>query len=415
MNLQEAKHWFYQLKREEKIIVKALLRLKKLEQKKKLKKLSKQWKIENEHNIDVDYIKYERESKDEDDVIIPKQYTNINEFLFFGDDTEFMCHYKRTCKNILLELNRFFGSNKQTIRRGIARNTDVIFTEVKMNRACSVVYAWWEAPYLVSSSVLTGSQLDEIYKKIQLNLSQSVPYIKGVLTRTVGLKYAPEIRFFRDDFMFEIESYEDHLNEIKSKEDPKLSLDKNSSPVVNKMKAMTLEYFENKNKTLEPELREGEDKDHKEHATDRILKSSNLIYKLTTGQNTEIDDTGVSSEDETKKLSKRATRVQKTFKKFLRSNNIEEKDLIKKPLDSKSAMLNYLNNYDRKVPGSFSSHFSFRDQEEQMKKSDQRDIEMKKAFEQKTKKDIRDSRRLLVKPKTKKNKTEEFWKNLDNA
>ncbi len=65
MDVSETKHWYRRLKREEKQIIKALIQRKKFEQKKKLKNIAKQWKIENDDIIEVNYLEKEREKEDE--------------------------------------------------------------------------------------------------------------------------------------------------------------------------------------------------------------------------------------------------------------------------------------------------------------------------------------------------------------
>jgi hypothetical protein len=381
MDLQECKHWFYKLKREEKDIVKALIQVKKLEQKRKLKKLSKQWKIDSDHNIEIDYLKNEREAEGDKDIKIPEHFKNISEYLFFGDDTEFLRHYKRTCRNVLDELNRIFLHNKQTIKRGVARNVDIIFTEVKMNKACTVVYAWWDAPFIPESKMLNPEQLDEIYNKIQLNLNQSEPYIKGVLTRAIGLKYTPAIKFIKDNFNFEIEEYENYLDKVKQ----------NNQIAINNDKANPTNKI---------------DKDNVKNQLLDLLKSNNIdIDKLGSGE--DLDE-------QSENLTKGQMKVQKRFKKYLKKNNVTPDDLKPKKIDYNSAYFNFLNNYDRPIPGSYRGNVSFKEMEEYKKRHEKIDEDIRKTLEEKKKKDVRDSRRLVEKaPKIKKNKTEEFWKNID--
>jgi len=67
------------------------------------------------------------------------------------------------------------------------------------------------------------------YKKIQKNLTQAVPFIRGKLTKRLGFKFAPEIRFIRDEFNLALSEFQENYKSLADGQridkiyDPKLN------------------------------------------------------------------------------------------------------------------------------------------------------------------------------------------------
>lgn len=430
MNLAHTKHWFYRLKREEKVIVKALLRLRKLEMKKRLKKLSKQWKIENDDILEIDYLKPDEQDKNKN-LDIPKHFRTLDEFFFFGDDIEFLRHYKRTCGNILEALNKFLSSNKQTVKRGIGKNLDIYINEVKMNKSCTIVYAWWDLPM---NFIEDGEQLleEEVLKKIELNLNQSVPYIRGYLTREIRLKYAPEIRFLRDTYSRDYDEFNKYVDTLREENKSKLE---NVDYLLSKKE---IAYFKNYSlndenfKSLLEAMDNTKDRDElsKTLETQRIYNlydffkriSKNAIefrrhmdyakemLKITDAELEKADEAVIKKTEKNhkSKLEKKAEREkQKVFKKLkiTNENELEEKT------DFNEIYINYVNSYERKIPKVTSFGLNL-DQTNKEAEGKEKDEKIARNFKNSIKQAVRSSEKL-VKGK-KKNKAEEFWKSLDN-
>jgi len=111
-----------------------------------------------------------------------------------------MRHYKRTCKNIEKTLEGLVNSYKQSFESGMRKNHSIQISKVKLNKAMTVVHVWWDIPFLSFGQLESEEkfEVDELNKSIELKLNQSIPFLRSKLTRSIGLKYAPEIRFYRD-------------------------------------------------------------------------------------------------------------------------------------------------------------------------------------------------------------------------
>jgi hypothetical protein len=449
MDAPETKHWYYRLKREEKQIFKAILMRKKLEQKRNLKKIAKQWKIENEENIDINYLQLLKEENGEtggknsiepEKFTVPKEYKNLNEFMFFGEDKEYFRHYKRTCKNIMTALNEFFESNKQTIRRGISMNVDIMVQEVKMNKACTVVYIWWDLPSINSPLTdMTEEDQNAIFKNVELNLVKSAPYLKGFLTRRIGLKYAPDIRFLRDTLDQEVMTFEKEVVESQeefmlnkhfkkqSKQEKILRLLDNEEMYNNLRQIIDkINHDETRNR-LEEILFGGDDE--AQTLSQRLILLSTVnptVYqgifdfiKNSFGINEEnIDEiySKMSLTPEGKKLQKQEKKSQKRREKALKKVNLKEEDLQEKNEmpNLSNSINNFLQQYDRKIPGQKTLNPTLKEMKDSKDKKDFIDEITDKRVKRELKKEVRRVEKIGRTSASRRNKSEEFWKSLDN-
>ena len=48
--------------------------------------------------------------------------------------------------------------------------------------------------------------------ELQKRLTKAVPFFRGKLTQSLGLRYAPEIRFYRDNALDIYEQFRDQAN-----------------------------------------------------------------------------------------------------------------------------------------------------------------------------------------------------------
>lgn len=444
MDLQKAKAWYYRLRREEKIIVKALLRLRKLEMKRKLKKISKQWKIENEDNIDINYLK--KEDKKEDELKIAPHFTNIDEYLYFGDDIEFLKHYRRTCSNVMNSLNKFFQSNKQTVQRGITKSYHLSVTDVKMNKSCTVVYAWWDIPLFIDDEVKTEEK-EMIYKKIELNLNQSSTYIKGYITREIGLRYAPELRFVRDSFDADVGDFEEYIENIQENELKK----KESDVITYGMSKNDIHYLKNTAadyKTLIEQLKSSNnDKTKTQEVIDYFSKNPNIslfdYYKALSNEDVDLFKSHIKilkeynnikldqefgepkenlvKEDKKKEVDANApmTKAQKKMevkrKKVTIKMKIPEVDLqkSKEMPDLDDAYMNYVAQYSPQIPGVQHFGVSLKKLNERSNVINKRDENIQEEYQKSIKRAAREGKKLNPNQR-KRQKSVDFWKSLDN-
>jgi ribosome-binding factor A len=387
--------------------------------KKKLKKLSKQWKIENEDVLELDYVK-----DDDKKFQIPKHFKTIDEFFFFGDDLDLLIRHKRTSANVHEALNRFFLSNKQTVKRGIGKNLDILICEVKMNRACTVVYAWWGLPLNIDEIQ------DEVVKKIELNLNQSVPFIRGYLTREIGLKYAPEIRFMRDTYQKDYDEFEKYIDSMKQDSKKKLA---DKEHLISK-KEQT--YF--KNIGLGPELLDylanGPEKQVEMKKYLETNKLNNLYDYFKAASENAFDfkrsidmakeHLGIKQEHidkidenyikQTEKLRKTKTDIKlekqkaKVFKKLKITDEMQKEEVI----DYQEVYYNYVNTYERKIPKNSTFGLNMHEASKLAEKGEEREGRINRKYKNSLRDAVKQSEKLV---KGKKNKAEEFWKSLDNA
>jgi ribosome-binding factor A len=61
--------------------------------------------------------------------------------------------------------------------------------------------------------------LNERRAELQKRLSRAAPWLAGQLTRRIGLRYAPELRFYLDTTMKQVEEYErmaaEYIEEVR--------------------------------------------------------------------------------------------------------------------------------------------------------------------------------------------------------
>ena len=81
---------------------------------------------------------------------------------------------------------------------------DISLNYIDLNKACSLIVAYWSVntiPYFQREKFDEEKQIkiDEVEAEIQKRLTKAVPYFRGQMCQKVGLRYAPEIRFYKDN------------------------------------------------------------------------------------------------------------------------------------------------------------------------------------------------------------------------
>ncbi len=69
----------------------------------------------------------------------------------------------------------------------------MVISEVKMNKACTVAHVWWN-----TAVPLSQEQDRKVTPDIQRMLTRAKGYLAGKLVNILGLRYAPELRFYID-------------------------------------------------------------------------------------------------------------------------------------------------------------------------------------------------------------------------
>jgi len=196
---------------------------------------------------------------------LPNGYMDQKEREFYGDDVDFMRFHKRTTENVRRALQELIDSSKQVAHKVLGKQMQITLQYVQLNKACSVVHAWWKPLLIDDLSILSDEVLEqeavlkrkeiqayreraakeqveqakkdeedvdetqvkrlyesmldlEILKiltkdkqrmveaEIQKRLTKAAPFYAGKVCQNLGLRYAPEIRFYRDNTF---EQYQD--------------------------------------------------------------------------------------------------------------------------------------------------------------------------------------------------------------
>ena len=126
----------------------------------------RQYKLPNVLNQEEDYEKiYDQPDPAEGTVNVKKEeplpayYENEKEYMFYGDDVEFVRHHKRTSNNVHETLQELLDSQKQVIISNISHGLRVNINSVRLNKACSVVNAFYEISKISSLDLINQSIL----------------------------------------------------------------------------------------------------------------------------------------------------------------------------------------------------------------------------------------------------------------
>ncbi|CAI2381359.1 unnamed protein product [Moneuplotes crassus] len=205
----ERKQWFYRIRREEKELDRQQKIQAKINAKKKIKKLVKKLKIPQMKQLDMIEDYYERQGEEKKE--IPSHFESYKELEFYNDDIDFMMHHKRTKKNMISVLEDYIvNSNKQSVQFGIKEGYILTLSEVRLNKACSLLHVWWKVNIIdtplqpktygiQNTKLFTGQLKEDKIAKIQEKLTKASGYFRAKICQELGLRYAPELRFYHDN------------------------------------------------------------------------------------------------------------------------------------------------------------------------------------------------------------------------
>jgi hypothetical protein len=116
---------------------------------------------------------------------------------------------------------------------------------------------------------------------------------------------------------------------------------------------------------------------------------------------------------------KKLTKIEKKFARrkenFLKKNNMKLEDIEKEnKFNINNSLNNFLFKYDRKIPGKASIDPTVKDMEQKKNKAEFIGEMIDKKVRRKIASEIKASEKIGKSREAKRNKSEEFWKNLDN-
>lgn len=173
-----------------------------------------------------------------------------------------MRHHKRTVRNFKTHLQEMLESSKQTIAKGVIQNFNVTINYLQLNKPCTVAHIWWDIniippnavshemrmiqlqkeqqfvqeemqrqrneaqkrkeeegidmPVQTADQILEARDLEILNQRraeVQKRLTKAASWLSGQLTRRIGLRYAPELRFYLDTTLKQMEEYDKMANE----------------------------------------------------------------------------------------------------------------------------------------------------------------------------------------------------------
>ena len=255
-----ARHWYFQLLREEKEINKNLLKMKKIEEKRNMKKMAKQWQLNYDNYFDADYEDFDNIGKQLDENSINKSaeepykifkgFEDVNEMVFFEENKDKMKYHKKTLVNLNIVVREVLSSSK--VKNPILNNIDISVSELKMNKAMTVLYIYYLLPELENTkeelvtvmneetdeikkvyttfkkgdkndpkapyqlNVKENQLKEDIYKDINEKLNKSKKLIAFMISQSIPFKYLLDVRFIRDDYYKDLDKFNEIVTQIDS-------------------------------------------------------------------------------------------------------------------------------------------------------------------------------------------------------
>lgn len=256
----------------------------------------------------------------------------------------------------------------------------IVISEMKLNNACTVAHVWW-----TTMDILNEKQKDEL-KDIQIRLMRARNYLAGQLVHILGLRYAPDIRFYMDK---SDEAYEEFLETVTEKVEGD-GMEKKLLAEIQKLKAWTPSEIDQIKQYLK------DDEERKKF--EKVMTRENLLKEEQ--QIEETDQANKMMQQLTNSMPKLKERKQKKLEEYKKKHDLA---LEKSGYDAKTMEPNadnvddvldrYIISYTSKIP----------------KKEKNFDSSGKKI-----RKHPRDENGKKIKS-PKKNRAAKFWNSLPNA
>jgi hypothetical protein len=96
---------------------------------------------------------------------------------------------------------KLFQDDRQVVSEQILLGTSICIHQVKINSIASYVNIFFEVfkpdPKIINNFEERKKLTEEVRKRlVHVRYIQAAPYLRGRVTRILGLKYAPELRFY---------------------------------------------------------------------------------------------------------------------------------------------------------------------------------------------------------------------------
>ena len=110
-------------------------------------------------------------------------------------------HKATTEKNMKHAIMKLFQDDRQVVSEQILLGASICIHEVKINSIASYVNIFFEVfkpdPKIINKMEERKKLTEEVRKRlVHVRYTQAAPYLRGRVTRILGLKYAPELRFY---------------------------------------------------------------------------------------------------------------------------------------------------------------------------------------------------------------------------
>jgi hypothetical protein len=155
-------------------------------------------------------------------------------------------------------------------------------------------------------------------------------------------------------------------------------------------------------------------------SNEQLFKNILELIKQTTGVDVNNVDEFFEKQNQKIKESKELSREEKSFlirkAKALKKANLKDEDLKIKDekFNLNNSINNYLQNYDRKIPKTTTLSPSIKEMKESGKKKEFIDELTEKEYNKQIKKEVKRAQKIGKCQASKRNKSLEFWKNLEN-
>lgn len=257
-----AKHFYYKMLQEDKIKNKIEAKFLKAEQRRNMKKIAKQWQINDSRGFD------EFEDFDENEDVFKKQeikqpkrgFVNNEEENFFDENTDKMIYYKKTLNNIERVIQGFF-SNPKFLSKILKNDYTINITKISLNKAITKIDIYFNVKELEKTDVneleriLIQKKLDpqldlsifeeslklteeenvkkkEAYDEVCEILNHASSYISSHISKIISFKRLLIINFSQDKMIENVQKLFNVLTNINSSN----SIEKSLTTISNKEK-----------------------------------------------------------------------------------------------------------------------------------------------------------------------------------
>eukprot|EP01022_Parablepharisma_sp_SALTPOND_P001014 TRINITY_DN105430_c0_g1_i1.p2 TRINITY_DN105430_c0_g1~~TRINITY_DN105430_c0_g1_i1.p2 ORF type:complete len:420 (+),score=55.62 TRINITY_DN105430_c0_g1_i1:771-2030(+) len=301
----------------------------------------------------------------------------------FFDSEDYYYHYKRTKRNIGDTLQWLISMPKQGHATTISGGHDVIINEVKLNKACTVVHVWWNI-----TTPLIDNDSQVVLADIQRRLTKARGYLAGKLVALLGLRFAPDIRFYID------KSDKEYL-EFLARLEHTTSSNEKSKQILEEIKILK-SWGPERIEAVKSLIKDDKEREKFEKVVSRAnLEKTEKAVEMLGKAEEKMKEEFKNTPKITKRKQKRLDEITKVKETVLRQQGLNpEKILNTKEEDIEDIGDEFLAAYEHKIPNP--------------RRAKKIDSEGKRV-----RKHPRDENGKKIRTKNKKGKAEKFWANIN--